>query len=79
MTGTAPRRMCGFVPLVPALSGRHINQQPLSTGERQNKPMHPTADTIDFIFGNCSGRRVMPGARRLRPALVGAGFPGRRR
>src|SRR3712207_248583 len=27
--------------------------------------MHPTADTHHFIFGHLSGRRVMPGARRL--------------
>jgi hypothetical protein len=27
--------------------------------------MHPTADTLAFIFGNRSGRRVMPGVGRL--------------
>jgi hypothetical protein len=30
-----------------------------------NKPMHPTADTSDFIFGICSGRRVIGGVRRF--------------
>jgi hypothetical protein len=27
--------------------------------------MHPTADTLLLIFGNLSGRRVMPGVGRL--------------
>jgi hypothetical protein len=27
--------------------------------------MHPTADTLLLIFGNRSGRRVMPGVRLL--------------
>jgi hypothetical protein len=27
--------------------------------------MHPTADTLDFIYSNRAGRRVMPGVRRL--------------
>jgi hypothetical protein len=27
--------------------------------------MHPTADTAALIFGNRSGRRVMPGVRSL--------------
>jgi hypothetical protein len=40
---TAPRRMCGFVSLIPALSGRDINKQPLSTSERQNKSLERTA------------------------------------
>jgi hypothetical protein len=30
-----------------------------------NNGMHPTADTPDFIFGNRTGRRVMPGVRLL--------------
>ncbi len=30
-----------------------------------NNGMHPTADTTAFIFGNLSGRRVMPGVRLL--------------
>jgi hypothetical protein len=28
-----------------------------------NNGMHPTADTLPVIFGNGSGRRVMPGVR----------------
>jgi hypothetical protein len=32
---------------------------------RHNNGMRPTADTQDFICGNLSGRRVMPGARLL--------------
>ena len=43
MTVTAPRRMCGFAPLVPALSGRHINKQALSTSGRQNKSLERSA------------------------------------
>ena len=31
-----------------------------------NNGMHPTADTLPVIFGYLSGRRVMPGVRRLR-------------
>jgi hypothetical protein len=43
MIVTATRRLCGFAPLVPALSGMHVNKQPLSTSGRQNKSLEPTA------------------------------------
>ena len=40
--------------------------------------MHPTADTLDFIFGNRSGRRVMPGVRLLgRCGITADGMRGR--
>jgi hypothetical protein len=29
-----------------------------------NNGMHPTADTNDVMYTNCTGRRVMPGVRR---------------
>jgi hypothetical protein len=35
------------------------------TTPQHNNGMHPTADTQALIFGNRSGRRVMPGVMRL--------------
>jgi hypothetical protein len=37
----------------------------LSPHTTPNNGMHPTADTAALIFGCRSGRRVMPGVRRL--------------